>query len=94
MGQFEIAFAKMVVLATMVIGSCFTFYSLRLRHKARDTRKLERELDALHEETAGHRAAFEARIAEMEERLDFVERKMVQPKPEPRRIEPRIATPV
>ena len=94
-GQFEIAFGKMVVLGIMFLGSAFTFYSLRIKQKALEKRDLlEHEIEALREENAEQRAAFDARIAEMEERLDFVERRIVQPRPEPKRIEPRIVTPV
>jgi hypothetical protein len=83
-----IAFAEAMVLAVVLIGSGLTFYSLRLRHRSRGNPELENDLRDQIELEAERRAALEARLAELEERVDFTERRLIQ------RAEKPAATPV
>jgi hypothetical protein len=89
MDRSVIAFAEAMVIAVVVIGSAFTYYSLRLRHRSLGNPELENDLRDQIEVEAERRAALEARLAELEERVDFTERRLIQ-----RPIERRETTPV
>ncbi|HEY2805330.1 MAG TPA: hypothetical protein VGI92_05670 [Gemmatimonadales bacterium] len=85
---------KAIISLVVLGGGALSFYSLRLRHRTRLTSDLEREMESLNEENAQERSAYEARLAELEERVDFVERRLAQGREEPRRIERPLSTPV
>lgn len=90
----DIAFLKAVVLGLFTAGTGLTAWWLHLRHRARRAPDLERELEELRVEQARERTAFETRLAELEERVDFAERRLVQERADPKRLEPRVPTPV
>lgn len=93
MGEFDSVFLKAFMSAILVIGSAFTFYSLRLKHGA--GRGLTDDEATMLHDLAERNTELEARVNEMEERLDFAERKLVQLKHEDApRIEQRVITPV
>jgi hypothetical protein len=78
MGPEEIAFVKAVVIAIGIVGTSLSVYSIRLRHRARGPELAERDMQDQLEQEAARREALEARIAELEERVDFTERRLVQ----------------
>jgi Tfp pilus assembly protein PilO len=87
-----VAFTEAMVLAVFLVGSAFTWYTIRLRHKRQEHPELDHELREQLEIEAERRAALEARVAELEERVDFTERRLVQ---QPfKRIERPETTPV
>ena len=89
MGPDEVAFVKAVVIMMFLAGTSLSVYSLRLRHRSQGSSPLENDLRDLLEEEASRRAALESRLAELEERVDFAERRLVQ-----RRNELPATTPV
>jgi hypothetical protein len=93
MSEFDSAFLKFFMSAILVVGSAFTFYSLRLKHGA-GRRGLTDDDAALLGDLAERNTELEARVNEMEERLDFAERKLVQLKPDAPRIDRPVITPV
>lgn len=78
MGPNEIAFAKAMVFLFLFAGTGLTFYSIRLRHKSHANPQLENDLQDQLDEEMRRRAALESRLAELEERVDFTERRLVQ----------------
>ena len=63
-------------------------YYMWLRHIRRLPSDTTSELIELREDNAQLRADLEARLAEFDERVNFVERRMVQPPPLPSRLQP------
>jgi len=90
----DVAFIKAIIGIVVLGGFGLAFYWLRLRHRVPAVPELEHELAALNEDQAALRAALEARLDELEERLDFAERQLVQ-RPQVLRVAPPSArTPV
>jgi hypothetical protein len=89
----DVAFVKaMIVLGGMaVIG--LTGWWLRLRGRALPDAGLRDEVEALRHEVELLRAESDARLPELEERMDFVERALVDPARAPR-LDRKHSTPV
>ena len=95
MSPADIVFIKVVISFVLVAGTGMTGFWLWLRARARAAPDLRKVLDSVREENAQLEADLSARIAELEERVDFTERRMVQER-EPARLPqpPRARTPV
>lgn len=90
----DIAFVKGVIAFVLVAGTGMSAFWLWLRERRRGRPTTQNLVEALREEHATLQAEFEARIFELEERVDFVERRLVQaPKAEPL-PQRRVTTPV
>ena len=95
MGPGDVFFAKAVIAFVLVAGTGMTGFWLWLRARARATPDLSKLLDSVREENAQLQADLNARMAELEERVDFTERRLVQAReavrlPQP----PKARTPV
>jgi len=95
MGPGDIFFIKAVIAFVLVAGTGMTGFWLWLRARARTAPDLSKFLDSVREENAQLEVDLSARIAELEERVDFTERRMVQER-EPARLPqpPKARTPV
>ena len=91
----DIFFVKAVIAFVLVAGTGMTGFWLWLRARARATPDLSKLLDSVREENAQLQADLNARMAELEERVDFTERRLVQER-EPVRLPqpPKARTPV
>ena len=78
MGPGDAAFIKAVIAFVLLAGTGMTGFWLWLRARAGATPDLTKFLDALREENAQLQADLSARMAELEERVDFTERRLVQ----------------
>ena len=91
----DIAFLKGVIAFLVLAGTGMGAWWLRLRARQLSAPTSDGPLELLRDENAQFRAEVEARVRELEERVDFVERKLVQGSEPPRRAElPRHRTPV
>jgi len=95
MSPSDIAFVKAVIAFLLLAGTGMTAFWLWLRARGRAAPDLSKFLDSVREENAQVEADLRARIAELEERVDFTERRMVQER-EPARLSqpPKARTPV
>lgn len=73
-------------------ATALTAYWLWLRFRQRARLDHDRDLELLREENAQLRAELDARLAEIDERVDFVERRLVQ-ESDRARLEPPSRTP-
>lgn len=80
----DAAFVKAVIAFVLTAGTVLITWRmwLQARYHARPT--TERLVDALREENAQLRAELEDRMAELENRVDFTERRLVQDRPNTR----------
>jgi hypothetical protein len=95
MGPGDVAFVKAVIAFVLVAGTGMTGFWLWLRARARATPDVSKLLDSVRQENAQLEADLNARMAELEERVDFTERRLVQEReavrlPQP----PKARTPV
>ena len=95
MDRADIVFVEVVIAFLLVAGTGMTGFWLWLRSRARAAPDLSKLIDSIREENAQLEADLNARMAELEERVDFTERRVVQereaarlPKP------PKAVTPV
>jgi hypothetical protein len=89
-----IAFLKGAVAFVLVAGTGLTIARLWLQERRRSRPDADRIIDVLREENAALQAELGARMVELEERVDFVERRIARaPRVEPL-PEGRITTPV
>jgi hypothetical protein len=89
----DVGFIKAVVAFILVAGTGFT--ALRMWLRARQSLPpADQLLDAVRAENAQVQADLEARMAELEERLDFTERRLVQEAALKRLPDPPVHTPV
>jgi hypothetical protein len=95
MSPSDIVFVKAVIGFVLLAGTGMIGFWLWLRARARAAPDLSKFLDSVREENAQLEADLRARIAELEERVDFTERRMVQER-EPARLPqpPKARTPV
>jgi len=91
----DIFFFKAIIAFVLVAGTGMTGFWLWLRARARAAPDLSKILDSVREENAQFEADLHARMTELEERVDFTERRMVQER-EPARLPqpPKARTPV
>jgi hypothetical protein len=92
----DVAFIKGAIAFVLVAGTGISVFWLRLRARRLGRPEVDRIVEALREENAALQAELGERMGELEERVDFVERRVVQPprlEPLPR-PEGRISTPV
>ncbi len=93
-GPSDIAFIKGVIAFVLVAGTSMGALRMWLRARNNASPDTGRLLDALREENLQLRADLEARMAEIEERVDFTERRLVQDRPNPRLPGSTARTPV
>ena len=95
MSPSDIFFVKAVIAFLLMAGTGMTGFWLWLRARGRAAPDLSKFLDSVREENAQLEADLRARIAELEERVDFTERRLVQER-EPARLPqpPKTRTPV
>jgi hypothetical protein len=95
MSPADIVFFKAIIAFVLVAGTGMSAFWLWLRARGRGAPDLTKFLDSVREENAQLEADLRARIAELEERVDFTERRMVQER-EPARLPqpPKARTPV
>jgi len=91
----DIVFIKAIIGFVLVAGTGMAGFWLWLRARARAAPDLSKVLDSVREENAQLEADLSARIAELEERVDFTERRLAQER-EPVRLPqpPKARTPV
>jgi hypothetical protein len=89
----DVAFIKGAVAFALLAATGLSAYWLRLRARLQAQRELP-PLDAVHDDMAQLRASLDARLLEVEERLDFAERRLIQESREVREEHPRALTPV
>ncbi len=94
MDQSTVAFVKAVIAFLLVAGAGISVFRLWLRARARSLPELERLVEDLREENAQMRAELGGRIAELEERVDFTERRLVQERRAGELPSSRVPTPV
>ena len=89
----DVGFIKAVVAFIVVATTGFGMVRVWLRVRYPSRTPDQRVLEAAQEENANLRANIEARIAELEERLDFTERRLLQERSR-RSLESEAPTPV
>ena len=94
MDQSAMAFIKAVIAFFLVAGTGMSAYWLWLRERRRTIPGTDHVAEELREENARFQAELEARVAALEERLDFAERRLVQERTVARLPEARPRTPV
>jgi hypothetical protein len=92
MAPAEVAFIKAMVTLALLAATALTWWWLRLRGRALPDAGLREEVEALRHDVEPLRAEADARLPELEERMDFVERTLVDPSRAPR-LERRHPTP-
>lgn len=73
----DIVFIKVVIAFVLVAGTGMTAFWLWLRARGRSAPDISKVLDAVREENAQLHADLSVRMAELEERVDFTERRLV-----------------
>jgi hypothetical protein len=94
MDQSTIAFVKGVIAFLLVAGTGAGLFWLWLRSRAHPSPDLERMIDGVREENAYLHSDLMARMAELEERIDFAESRLVQDRESSRLPSPLERTPV
>ena len=87
-------FFRFIMVSLLGAGIGMGAFWLWLRERRRTLPAGDHALEALREENAQFQAQLEARLAEFEERLDFVERRLVQERDRARLPDTRPKTPV
>ena len=77
MDRADIVFIEVVIAFVLVAGTGMTGFWLWLRARGRSAPDLNKVLDSVREENAQLEADLSARMAELEERVDFAERRLV-----------------
>jgi hypothetical protein len=91
----DVAFIKAVVMLFLFAGTGLSAYWLRLRSRQLSGSSRDDILEAVRDEVAQLRADVDARMIELDERMDFVERRLVQEGEQPRLpASSRVPTPV
>lgn len=90
----DVGFFKGIIVFVLLAGSGMTFYWMRMRAKAL-TPPADPRLGELEDEQARLRAEMDARLAEMENRQEFIERRLTrQDRPALPAELPAVSTPV
>jgi hypothetical protein len=91
----DVAFIKAVVMMVLFAGTGLSVYWLRLRSRQLSGSSRNEIFEAVRDEVAQLRADVDTRMIELDERMDFVERRLVQEGDKPRLPgTSRIPTPV
>ncbi len=93
----DIAFIKGVIAFLLLAGTGMSAFSMWLRHRkslAAPASDQDPVIQSLRDDSARLEAELGERIVELEERLDFVERRLVQEREAPRLPNPPARTPV
>lgn len=90
----NVAFIKAVISFLLVSGTAMTGIWLWFRLRATYRHESRSAIDALREEQARLEAELGSRMAEIEDRVDFVERRLVQGRPPASLPQERERTPV
>lgn len=91
----DIAFVKAVIAFLLVAGTGVGTFWLWLRSRAKAPSNFDSIIDGLREENAEFQADLAARMAALEERVDFAERQLVQDRQASRLPQPpKARTPV
>lgn len=90
----NIAFVKGVIAFLLVAGTAMSGFWLWIRARARPRAEVDRIVEALREDHAQLQAELGTRMAELEERVDFMERRLVQERESARLPQPPTRTPV
>lgn len=91
----NVAFVKSVIAFLLVAGTGVGTFWLWLRSRAKAPSDFDRTIEGLREENAQFQADLAARMAELEERVDFAERQLVQERQASRLpLPPKARTPV
>ncbi len=90
----DIAFVKGVIVFVLVAGAGLRAMRIWLGARRQGRPELDGVVQALRDENAALQAELGNRMFELEERVDFVERRMVQERKPEVLPEPRIVTPV
>ena len=77
MDRADIVFIEVVIAFVLVAGTGMTGFWLWLRARGRPAPDLNKLLESVREENAQLHADLNARMAELEERVDFTERRLV-----------------
>ena len=88
MDESTVAFIKGVIAFLLVSGTCMAGTWLWFRLRATYRGDSQAVIDALKDEHARLEAEMASRMAELEDRVDFVERRLVQGRP-PTNLPPR-----
>ena len=94
MNPSDVFFVKAVIVFVLVAGTSVGTFWLWLRSRSRPPANLDKTIEGLREENAQFQAELTARMAELEERLDFAERRLVQERQAPPLPQPKARTPV
>lgn len=89
-----IAFIEAAVAFVLVAGAGLNAFKIWSSSRARSAPAVERLIEDVREENAGLHADLVARIAELEERVDFAERRLMQEREPDRLPSPQARTPV
>ena len=89
-----IAFIEGAIAFVLVAGTGMGAFWLWLRERRRATPGADHAVDAVRDENARFQADLDARLTDLEERLDFAERRLVQDQRPARLPEVRPRTPV
>ena len=73
----DVFFIKAIIVFVLVAGTGMTAFWLWLRARGRAAPDLNKVLDAVREENAQFQTELSSRMAELEERVDFTERRLV-----------------
>jgi hypothetical protein len=74
----DVIFMEVAIAFVLVAGTCVGTFWLWLRARARRPANLDKTIESLREENAQLQAELMTRMNELEERLDFTERRLVQ----------------
>lgn len=80
----DAAFLKAAIMFLLFAGTGLSVYWLRIRARQLAPSHRDEHLESAREEVAQLRADVEARIIELDERMDFVERRLAQEGDRPR----------
>jgi hypothetical protein len=94
MDRSVVAFVEGIVTLVVFAGIGFTGFWIWSRTRIRHQPDMDRLLDAIRDDNSQLHADLSARLAELEERLDFTERRLVQERNQAQPPSVRIPTPV
>jgi hypothetical protein len=93
MDQSMLAYIKGVIAFLLVAGTGMAAFRMWIRARARPHPELDRIVEGLRDDNEQIQADLQAHIAQLEERLDFVERRLVQGQEPARLPQSRARTP-